>query len=72
MALRHKTLQSQTANTHKRKAQHSREGFLDPPVPGPSAVLTFVLRVVVLVQGRWWEADAVRGTSQGRMSIITY
>lgn len=40
----------------------------------PSAVcfLTFVLRVVVLVRGRWWEVDAGRGTAQGRMSIITY
>lgn len=38
----------------------------------PSAVLTFVLRVAVLVRGRWWEVNAGRGTAQGRMSIITY
>lgn len=42
------------------------------PCSGPSAALTFVLRVMALVQGRWWEVDAARGTAWARMSIITY
>lgn len=73
MALRHvcKTLHAQTVNTLKQRAILSRaKPFIS--CSGTCPILTFVLRAVVSVQGRWWVVDAWRGTAQGRMSIITY
>ena len=71
MAPRLKTVHVQTV---KHKAlETGREVFYCLPFfSGPSAVLTFVLRVGVLVHSRWWEVDAGRGTALGMMSIITY
>lgn len=73
MALGHvcKTLHAQTVNTLKQRAILSRaKPFIS--CSGTCPILTFVLRAVVSVQGRWWVVDAWRGTAQGRMSIITY
>lgn len=68
------TVHIQIVNTLKHRAVLNREkSFISCSFfPRLCVVLTFVLRVVVLVRGRWWEVDAGRGTALGRMSIITY